>query len=177
MKTYEFSIIASGLDPQAEDFDSRFYGAGCDDATVSFQKGRIIIDFAREAESIEDAIVSAISDVLEAGAHVEHVEPDPLVSLSDIAARANMSRAAISLYSKAQRGKGFPAPVARVTSDSPLWDWSGVAVWLFQQSRISQDCMIEAAVVKSANLALQRGSVPNRDELRQRASEIRASLN
>ncbi len=52
MKTHEFSIIASGLAPQADDFESRFYEAGCYDATLSFQKGHIIVDFAREAESL-----------------------------------------------------------------------------------------------------------------------------
>lgn len=75
MKTYEFSIIASGLDQQSEDFDSRFYNAGCDDATVSFQKGHIIVDFARDAESIDDAIASAVECVIAAGATVERVEP------------------------------------------------------------------------------------------------------
>jgi hypothetical protein len=44
MKTHEFSIIAPGLDPQAEDFESRLYDAGCDDATIAFQKGHIIVD-------------------------------------------------------------------------------------------------------------------------------------
>jgi hypothetical protein len=121
MKTYEFSIIASGLDPQAEDFDARFYNSGCDDAIVSFQKGHIIVDFAREAPSLESAIASAIVNVRQAGAEVEHVEPDPLVSLSDIAERVGCSRAAISQYSTGRREKDFPAPVARVTSDSPLW--------------------------------------------------------
>jgi hypothetical protein len=38
MKMHEFSIIASGLDPRAEDFELRFYGAGCDDAAIAFQK-------------------------------------------------------------------------------------------------------------------------------------------
>jgi hypothetical protein len=33
MKIFEFSIIASGLDPEAEDFADRFFDAGCDDAT------------------------------------------------------------------------------------------------------------------------------------------------
>jgi hypothetical protein len=74
MKKYEFSIIASGLDPQAEDFESRFYDAGCDDATISFQKGHIIADFAREAESIDAAICSAVAGVEAAGAHVDRVE-------------------------------------------------------------------------------------------------------
>src|SRR3954463_13687714 len=95
MKTHEFSIIASGLDPRADDFESRFYNAGCDDALVAFQKGRIIIDFAREAESVQQAISSAVEDVRHAGAKVEHVEPDPLVSLSDIAQRSGLTRAAV----------------------------------------------------------------------------------
>jgi len=73
MPIHEFSIIASGLDPQAEDFERRFYDAGCDDATVSFQGGRIILDFAREADSLGAAIATAVSDVTRAGATPERV--------------------------------------------------------------------------------------------------------
>lgn len=92
MKTHEFSIIASGLDPDAEDFDTRFYDADCDDATVAFQKGHIIVDFAREAESLEDAIASAVEAVNKAGANVERVEANRLASLSSVAAaRGNPS--------------------------------------------------------------------------------------
>src|SRR6266446_4522389 len=92
-RTFEFSIIASGLDPSADDFETRFFDAGCDDATVSFQKGRIIVDFAREASSIDAAIASAIECVKAAGAVVERIEPDPLVNLSDIAERTGLTRA------------------------------------------------------------------------------------
>ncbi len=154
MKTFEFSIIASGLDPEAEDFADRFFNAGCDDATLSFQKGHIILDFAREADSIDAAIVSAVGSVAAAGAKVDRVEPDSLVSLSDIASRTGMSRAAMTQYSKGQRGKDFPAPVARVTSDSPLWDWATVAKWLFQNEKISRDMAIEAEAVRAANAAI-----------------------
>lgn len=80
MTTHEFSVIASGLDPQADDFESRFYDAGFDDALVAFQKGRIIIDFARKAASVQQAISSAVRDVRRAGAKIEHVEPDPLLA-------------------------------------------------------------------------------------------------
>lgn len=75
MKTHEFSIIASGLDPAQDDTLDRFYEAGCDDATVAFQFGKIIIDFAREAETLEGAIASAVADVAKAGAKVERVQP------------------------------------------------------------------------------------------------------
>ena len=68
IKIFEFSVIASGLDPQADDFEARFFDAGCDDATIAFQKGHIIVDFAREAESIDAAIASAIECVKATGA-------------------------------------------------------------------------------------------------------------
>jgi hypothetical protein len=156
METFEFSIIASGLDPDAADFESRFLDAGCDDATLSFQKGHIIVDFGRQAETIHAAISSAVDAVRAAGAIVERVEPDPLVSLADIAGRAGMTRAAITQYAKGQRGKGFPAPVARVTTDSPLWDWAAIAEWLFAKKKVSRDVMVAAAAVKSANAAIAR---------------------
>jgi len=154
MKKYEFSIIASGLDPTAEDFEQRFYNAGCDDALIAFQKGHIIVDFAREADSIEIALISAVENVEAAGAQVDRVEPDPLVSLSDIASRTGMSRAAMTQYSKGQRGKDFPSPVARVTTDSPLWDWASVAKWLFRNEKISKDAAIQAEAVRLANAAI-----------------------
>jgi len=95
MKTFEFSVIASGIDPTADDFDTRFYDNGCDDALVSFQKGHTIIDFARKAETLEEAIASALENVVAAGANIDRVEPGPLISLEDIAERAEKTRPVI----------------------------------------------------------------------------------
>jgi hypothetical protein len=176
MKTYEFSIIASGLDPKADDFDDRFYDAGCDDATVSFQKGHIILDFAREAESLVEALSSAIADMTKAGAKVDRVEPDPLVSLSEIAFRTDLSRQAITNYAKGSRGKNFPAPVARVTSDSPLWDWSEVSCWFAANNKLSAESAINAGIVKEANDAIGSGSQNLRDRLAQRAERVERQL-
>ncbi|MBB4264285.1 hypothetical protein [Bradyrhizobium sp. CIR3A] len=155
MKTFEFSIIASGLDPEAEDFADRFFDAGCDDATISFQKGHIIVDFARDAASIDAAICSAVECVEKAGAHVDRVEPDPLVSLSDIAARTGLTRAAITNYSKGDRSENFPSPVARVTSKTSLYDWASVATWLYQHKQLPREKAIEAEAVRVANAALE----------------------
>lgn len=175
MKTYEFSIIASGLDPQADDFEARFYDAGCDDALVAFQRGHIILDFAREAPSLQEAITTAIADVQRAGATVDRVEPDPLVTLSEIAARSGLSRAAVSHYSKGERGARFPAPVACVTSNSPLWEWSQVSEWLVARGTLAREVWTQAVVVSQTNsaLAAQHGAaattVDTRDEEMQRA--------
>ncbi|HSK39662.1 MAG TPA: hypothetical protein VK943_07825 [Arenibaculum sp.] len=176
MKTYEFSIIASGLDPQAADFESRFHDAGCDDATISFQKGHIIVDFAREAETMDVAVASAIEAVEAVGAKVDRVEPDPLVSLADIASRTGMSRAAMTQYAKGQRSKGFPAPVARVTSESPLWDWASVAVWLLHHGKVTREVAVEARIVRMANGIIASGTPHVAAQLRQRADECEFAI-
>lgn len=176
MKTFEFTIVASGLNPNADDFETRFFDAGCDDATVSFQKGHIIVDFAREAGSIEEAIASAIENVSATGAVVDRVEPDPLVSLADIAARTKMSRAAMTQYAKAQRGKDFPPPIARVTTDSPLWDWAAVARWLYGKRKVAKSAAVEAEAVRQANLSLAQGETHIGASLKERVREYEAAL-
>lgn len=176
MKTFEFSVIASGLDPHAEDFEARFYENGCDDALVSFQKGHIIIDFAREAETFAEAVASALENVAATGAHIDRLEPDPLVSLSDIANRANLSRAAITNYYKGYRCEGFPAPVARVTSESPLWDWGRVAKWLVCNNKLDRSVAIEAETVSEVNRAVEHGEIHIGVRLTQHMEEYEEAL-
>lgn len=174
--TFEFAIIASGLDPEADDVFDRFYEAGCDDATIAFQKGHFIVDFAREAATFEDAIASAIRDVTKAGAKVERIEPDPLVSLSDMATRAGLTRAALTNYFKGHRAKAFPAPVARVTTESPLWDWATVARWMYAHKKLPREAALAAEVVRAANEAISKGEVRIGERLKKRAREYEKEL-
>jgi hypothetical protein len=176
MATFEFTVIASGLDPQAENFETRFYEGNCDDATVSFQNGHIILDFEREAKSITEAIVTAVADAIAAGATVERVEPDPLVSLSDMATRAGMTRSAMTNYYKGHRQEGFPAPKARVTTQSPLWDWADVSEWLFRNGRISREDALEAGVVSAANELLGCDIEALPAKLEERTQQLKAAL-
>jgi hypothetical protein len=155
MSTYEFTIIAAGLDIGSADSTDRLFEAGCDDSTVSFQRGAIIMDFDREARSLGAAIASAVADVEKAGATVIHIEPDHLVNLSDIAARTGITRAAASLYAKGERGTDFPVPVARVTTESPLWDWVDVARWFYRQGRIPKEELARARTVRKVNTSIQ----------------------
>jgi transcriptional regulator with XRE-family HTH domain len=176
MKTFEFSIIASGLDPEARDFADRFFNAGCDDATISFHKGHIIVDFAREAVSVDGAISSAVECVKKAGAQVDRIEPDPLVSLSDIAARTGLTRAAITQYAKGRRGDNFPSPVARITSDTSLYDWAAVAAWLFRHEKLSREKAIEAEAVKAVNEVIKTNEPRLREALKGRLKAYEARL-
>jgi hypothetical protein len=176
MNKFEFTIIASGLDPQSQDFEDRFFEAGCSDATIAFVKGRILVEFEREARNFTHALVSAIVDVQKTGAIVEHIEPDYLVNLSDIAERSNLSKAAVSLFAKGERGQGFPSPVSRVTSESPLWDWFYVARWLYQRGQISLAGVVRAKMVRQVNRAVSdsRGKLEHSSYGRKILQEIAA---
>lgn len=151
---HEFTVVATGLDPEAEDFEDRFFAAACDDATIAVQRGAILLHFARSAPTLAEAVKTALAAVTAAGARPLRLEPDPLVSLSDIAARAGLTRAAVSLYARGERGVGFPAPVVRVTSESPLWDWAAVAEWLRGRGQLPDGVVEEARTLREANAAL-----------------------
>ncbi len=159
-KTFEFTVVASGLDPAAEDFEDRFFDAGCADATISFQKGLIVLEFDRLAKSFSHALISAFEDVHKAGAKVERFEPDYLVSLTDIANRTGLSKAAISLYAKGERGDAFPLPIARVTSESPLWDWVDVSRWMAAHKKLPPEDVLRARLVREANIVLRHDAAP-----------------
>ncbi len=161
MKKFEFAIIASGRDPEDDDFEDSFYEAGCADATLSYQKGVIIVEFNRKAVTFSQAVISACENVISTGAMVERIEPDHLVSLSEMAERCPVTKQAISLYSDGKRGEGFPNPAACVTSKHPLWDWSEVAEWLYAHQKLSLDDVVQARIVKAANVHFEKSDVPN----------------
>lgn len=77
MKEHEFTVILTA-DPSEEEAD-RLYGI-FNDGTISTIAGVPQIHFHREAQSLEEAIRSAVGDVRSAGFDVQRVEmlPDVL---------------------------------------------------------------------------------------------------
>ncbi len=63
MPIQHFTLIVEGPDLQDEPFIDALFEAGCDDATVARIDGVQYIDFDREAESLDEAIISAVRDV------------------------------------------------------------------------------------------------------------------
>lgn len=168
MENFSFTIIATGLDPDSEDFGERIFGAGCHDATLAFQKGVIILRFDRLASSLPAAIKSALHDVIKSGAQPIRIEPDDLVNISDIAERCGLTRQAVSLYAKGSRSEGFPIPVACVTTSHPLYNWADVAEWLFDKGHVEKELMVNAQVIRDINEILrQRVSVQKKVKLDQ----------
>jgi len=74
MTKYEFTLILHGPLELSEDIADELFAAGCDDGTPGTCEGVFSIDFHREAESLEEAIRSAIGNVKTAGYQVERVE-------------------------------------------------------------------------------------------------------
>lgn len=161
MTEYSFSFALSGIDTSNDEFVDQFYEAGCDDATLALMKGFVIASFDREAEDFVHAVVSAFSDIKKTGATVERFEPDYLVSQSEIAKRANLSRAAVSLYVRGDRGDGFPRPCARITTESPLWDWVTVSAWLYRKHHVGMDSVIQARVGRAINILCREKRYPH----------------
>ncbi len=151
MNSYEFTIVATGLPIDGDEWPDRFYEAGCDDALVGLQRGLFVLDFDREADTLAAAVESACADIRRAGATIVRIEPDPLVSASDIAERAEITRQAVSLYANGERGEGFPTPVACVSGSRPLWKWSDVAAWLHAAGKVEQSVVDMAQMLDRLN--------------------------
>ena len=159
MKTYTFTLLLSGATKLQEDLEDRFFESGCDDALLSFRDGVFYIDFDREAESMQEAILSAILDVerVGSGIRVIRVEPDDLVTASEIAERTGRSRESIRLLAAGKRGQGgFPPPLRGMKSRTRLWCWAEVALWLAErEGDITDPPVNEAHTIAAINGALE----------------------
>lgn len=129
MKSHHFTLIVDG--PDLEEVLDALFEAGCDDALVGSTDGILYLDFDREAESTESAILSAIADVESVpGVKVIRLAGDGLVSMSDIAVRTGRSRESVRLFVTNERGPGgFPPPATDPRTHYRLWRWSEVREW------------------------------------------------
>jgi hypothetical protein len=73
-KTHSFSLILSGVTEMTPEMAEALFEAGCDDSTPGSCEGVVTIDFDREAETLGDAIGSAVKDFERAGFAVARVE-------------------------------------------------------------------------------------------------------
>ena len=154
MTNYDFTFVVDA-DPHSDDFEDRFIEAGCDDATFVLRRGAAAISFDRVSKSYKDAVFSAYKQIKSVGAEILRFEPDFLVNASDIAIRAGVTRASIGLFMSGDRREGFPLPLARFSSKSPLWDWVEVSRWLVQQKKLPDQVYKEALISRIINAGSQ----------------------
>ncbi len=77
MKTYWFHVYLAGVDEMTDDIAEALFEAGCEDGLPSSSEGVAEVYFAREADSLETAIFSALAEIERAGFDFSKVEIDP----------------------------------------------------------------------------------------------------
>jgi hypothetical protein len=136
MATFSFVLLIQGTDLLAADNLDALVEAGCDDAVFGKREGGQYADFDRDADTFPQAVISAITAVRTAlpDAAIVRVEPDDLVSLTEIAERTGRSKESIRLLAEGKRGPGgFPPAVAWIAQKHRIWRWSEVVEWFARE--------------------------------------------
>ncbi|RLS53225.1 MAG: hypothetical protein DWH91_14960 [Planctomycetota bacterium] len=118
----------------------------------------LYLEFSRRADSLKDAILSAIQDVRKANidADVIRVDECNLVTMAEIGRRMGRSRQLVHQYITGQRGPGgFPAPACNLSHGKPLWQWCAVSYWLVQNDLLRVETWEQARVVEAINTELE----------------------
>ena len=166
MNNYHFTVVVRDARANLSELEDKFFEAGCDDALL-YSRGRTVyLDFVREADNLEEAILSAIRGVeaidLE-GIKVASVEPGDLVTSAEIARRLECSRESIRLLINGERGKGdFPTPVAGVTTTTQIWRWTEVLAWYVKNQKMpaTEEMLKQAYTFREFNEALAARESP-----------------
>ena len=85
MELYNFTLTLSGVRMDTEGLADALYTHGCDDALICYYGNSVYVEFDREAESLDQAIRTAIYNIetsgmathlhLECGSCRWHVQP------------------------------------------------------------------------------------------------------
>lgn len=144
----KFRLPDANVDPQR--FVKALAEAGCDDATVGVgQRGRIALDFAREAETALDAVVSAVRGVKQAIPGAELVEASPdLVGLTDVADLVGCTRQNIRKLMVSNPAT-FPPAVHEGTQS--LWHLRQVLAWF----RDTQKRLIDPVLIDISDVTMK----------------------
>jgi hypothetical protein len=76
MKTIYFVVYLANVSEMTETVAESLFAAGCDGVPGS-REGRAMIQYAREANSMDDAVIPALDEIKKAGFDFSKVEIDP----------------------------------------------------------------------------------------------------
>jgi predicted DNA-binding transcriptional regulator AlpA len=168
--TFTLKYQLAEKDANHDELVERLGAAGCDDALVGIgQPGRIALEFVREAESAQAALMSALADVKRAIPSAKLIEAAPdFVGLTDVAdvvgvTRQNMRKLMVS------HATTFPTPVHE--GSASVWHLAEVMSWL--QARGTYK--VEASVLEVALSAMQV-NLAKEVEVRQLQPKVRRGL-
>ena len=98
MPIHHFTLIVDGPDLQDDTLINAVFEAGCDDAAISRTGGVQYVDFDREAASLDQAILTAVTDLERIdGVDVVRIADAGLVSMADVLAPIGRTREGVGL--------------------------------------------------------------------------------
>lgn len=157
MSAHTFTLVLDGPTAITPALEDAVHEAGCDDAALGRRGETVYLEFDREGPSFRQALLSAIRDVQAiSDVRVVRVEPDEIVTASEIAERVGRTRESVRLLVEGERGPGgFPAPLSGTSGRrARLWRWSEVGEW-FASRGISTSRPEEARLIAAVNGALE----------------------
>lgn len=155
MKTeFEFTIVlGSSAAPHMSDLEDNLFEAGCSDALICAYGRTVYLEFCREASTAKKALISAVKDIKSAGFDVLSIEEGGYASISEMSARAGLTRSALNNYLKGKRGeKDFPHPVYGLSTKSPQFQWPEVANWLYKHKKVEKKVLDVAVAAQTFDL-------------------------
>lgn len=163
---HEFTILLEGSHTDFEAAANSIYDL-FDDVLVSECRGVMAIEFARESDTFEAAMIPALVTLLENSIKVSRVEPNDLVGVSEIAKRINHSRQSVHQYISGTRGDGaFPLPTANLEGNQPLWHWQDVVAWLVENGIWGTDASLESTkLIAIVNACLELMRHPGHEKI------------
>ena len=158
MSEYEFRLTL-GLPAAESDLDSlveRLGAVGCDDAVIGIgRRGRLALEFTREAGGATQALLGAIADVRRALPDAALLEASPdLVGVTDVAGLLHVSR---QNARKLLLTSDVPSPPPVHEGRSPMWRLTKVLQWLWEEKGygVSSELLDLAAATMQVNIAVE----------------------
>jgi hypothetical protein len=74
VRVVSFTLDVAGVDPEDGSYEDALYEAGCGDALVMMNDGRLQLDFDRRALSFGMAVEKAIGEIAKAGGVVVDIK-------------------------------------------------------------------------------------------------------
>jgi hypothetical protein len=171
MPTFDFALRLNRA-PTEDEVEILYESTGGDaDLEWNPETNYGAITINREAETLTDAIVSAVRDV-EAipGLRAIGTGQEDSVTLLDIAWRTGRTRASVRMLANGQRGPGgFPAPAFVTTGGEQVFRWSEVAEWVRDRLGLAVD-VPPHEVVTADRLLAARASLDAEPDKRTRAA-------
>lgn len=159
MNTYEFILkfTLPGASENGASYVDALGQSGCDDALIGIgNKGRVALDFSREADNALDALISAIRDVKNAIPHCQLIESCPdLVGLTDIAQIVGFTRQNLRKLSLNHR-ETFPSPIH--DGKTSLWHLIDVLNWFEEERELTVSLKLKEIAHANRQLNISRES-------------------